>query len=205
MDEIKQRKMMQEEIEKYMQRSQFKESKIPKHEHDGMDTQRIRENNLIPADNFVSHLVMGTDGSEVFTISKVPNFSLLTFYGVATNGAYDPTPAYNEKASIVGEARVGNLYNIDTISGTDIYSLGPYKDPTTGIPVNFYQACTSTYLNIADETKLFAYASAAAFAAVYDGTGEVISASITDIKETSIEITVTVTASWWINGFFFLS
>ena len=197
-DETRIRQIMREEIAGYMNQKQFENSKIPVHRHDGNDTVQINENDLIPTDNYTASLVMGNAGSEVFTISKIPNFNLMTFYGVATNGAYGGGP-YNEKALITGEARVGKLYEINTANGTDFYS--------NGVPDanNYYQICTATYTNITDLTKQYVHASKLGFAQVWDGTSNVITASITNITNTSIEITVTVTASWYIQGFLFLS
>ena len=122
----------------------------------------------------------------------------MTFYGVATNGAYGGGP-YAEKALITGEARVGKLYEINTVVGTDFYS--------DGVPVadNYYQICTSTYTNTTTAANQFVSASKLGFAYVWNGTSQVALASITAITEQSLEITVTVSASWYIQGFFFMS
>ena len=198
MDESKIKQTIKEEIQNYMDRKQFDISSIPFHTHNGLDTSRINENDLLPADNFTASIVMGTAGSEVFTISKVPNFSLLTFYGVATNGAFGGGP-YNEKASIVGEARVGKLYDINTATGSDLYSDGVLNAN------NYYQICTSNYTDITLLSKQLVTASKLGFVYVHDGTNQVALASITSISNDSIEITVTVSSSWYIQGFFFLS
>lgn len=197
MDEIRLRQIVDEQISKYVNKDQFSSIKIPKHMHDGLDTVKINENDLIPANNYTASLVMGNAGNEVFTISKIPNFSLMTFYGVATNGAYGGGP-YAEKALITGEARVGKLYEINTVVGTDYYSNGVPVD------VNYYQICTSTYTNTTTAANQFVNSSKLGFAYVRDGTNQVALASITKITETSLEITVTVSASWYIQGFLFM-
>jgi len=190
-------KMVQDGINSYMNAKQFTLSKIPAHKHNGLDVQKIEENDLLPANQYFMNWVSTT--SEVFTISKIPNFSLLTFYGVATNGAYGGGP-YNEKATIAGEARVGKVFSIDTASGQDYYSSGNTIS-------NFSQACTSAYTDVTSLSKQFVSSSAAYFAFV-DSTGAgntVASAKITAITETSIEITVAITSNWYIRGFLFLS
>ncbi len=58
--------MMQEEILSYMNKKQFEVSKIPRHEHNGIDTTRIKENDLLPTDNFTASLVMGNAGIDVY-------------------------------------------------------------------------------------------------------------------------------------------
>jgi len=197
MDERTIRKIIQEEIGGYMSRKQFNVSKIPKHEHNGTDSSRIRENNLLSADNFIGSFVMGNDGDEVFTISKIPNLSLVKFYGVATNGAFGGGP-YDEKASVSGEIKIGKLYQIDTQSGTDYYSSG---SPLTN---DYYQACTSHYNKVSTGAS-FVRSASDAFVSIYDGTSTVASASVTSIKDNSLQITVDISSNWYIQGFFFLS
>ena len=199
MDEKQMRQIVKSEIQAYMNAKQFTLSKIPAHTHTGLDAPRVEENDLLPSDIFNGGFVMGNAGSEVFTISKIPRLNTITFYGVATNGAYtNPTTLYNEKATITGEIRIGKVFSLNGNTGTDFYATGESV-------ANYSQACTSAYTDVTTLSKQFVTASATAFAEVFDGTNTVATATVTNATESSIEVTVTVTSSWYIIGFFFIS
>lgn len=188
-------KMVQDGIKSYMDQKQFNLSKIPTHSHMGTDAPRINENDLLPADQYSLSWV--STASEVFRITKIPNFSLLTFYGIASNGAFGGGP-YNEKATISGEARVGTVYSITSNSGIDYYSNKASSS-------TYFQACTSAYTDVTSLAKQYVSTAGTYFAYVYDGTNDVVIGRITSVTEEYIEITVTLSSSWYLQGFFFLS
>jgi hypothetical protein len=200
MDEQKINNLITQGIETYMRNKQYTYSKIQAHEHNGTDTVRINENDLIPSDSFLAPIVLGSAGNEIFTIAGIPNLSLITLYGVATNGAYGGGP-YAEKATITGEARIGKVYKMTTLNGS-----GDTLTATNGSIANFYQACNSMYVNTSDSTKMFTGASSSNIAILTsDGTTVAASITIIAITDSSVTLDVKVTSQWYFNCYLFLS
>lgn len=136
MDENKIRNIVNQEIHSYMDRKQFSVSKIPSHTHNGTDTVRIKQTDVVQSPKYVTELIENV--SETFTITNIPNLSSLTFSAIAYDTSVSP---HKIKASSWGEAVFGQCLSFSG-SGTVISVSNALPIPG----VHFIQTSTSTYL-----------------------------------------------------------
>lgn len=199
MDELKINSLIKKGIDDYMNQKQYNLSKIQNHEHNGIDSLRVNESNLINSNMYQLGIAM--NANETFYIRGVSSFKSMTFYGIAANGGYGVGP-HTKKATITGEVQIGATY------GMSINSTGTTFQPA-GYASNFSQSSTSIYVDTTDSSKMFVSASGAHFARVInDSTGtEVASAKIDSITNNIIAITSTVNLAdgWYIQGYMLFS
>jgi hypothetical protein len=194
MDKQDLKNIIQQEIKNYMTLKQFNISKIPAHEHNGVDTVQINEKDVLNSDMFAVHLVM--DANETFYVKSLPFFKSITFYGIAANGGYGGV--HTKKATITGEVQLGKTYDMTLSGNTFVPSPTVYP---------FLQVCNSIYVDTTDATKMFVNATGTGFAYAWNGTSDVALATITAVDNTSISIksTLDLTDNWYIEGFLFFS
>jgi hypothetical protein len=189
-------KLMQDEIVKYMTIRQFNLSKIPSHEHNGLDTVKISQKNLINNNKY--SVFVSSIASETFTLSNLPNISQLFFNGIASNNASDMTVPGTLKATVIGQVQFGNCYGTPSVSGTvaDI-SFANVVEP-------FVQSANDIYIDTTDLTKCRAGAANSYFVYVQDGTTPtpvvVATAKVVSYDNSTITITTTLEANWQITG-----
>jgi hypothetical protein len=197
MDNLDQK--IQQGIQDYMVKKQYDYSKIPSHEHNGVDTVKISQENVIPNNGYGALLVSVT--SETFIITGMPDISSITVYGIAALGTYG-AGGYTKKASFAGEARVAPTYGlVGNLPGFASNVLAP--DTSSHSP--FVQMCTTTYLDDSSAANSFVIATGQALAYAWNGTSDVAKASIISIKNSQITIQVTLAAGWFIEYYIVVS
>jgi hypothetical protein len=101
MDEKQVKKIADQAISDYMRNKQYNLSKIPSHEHNGTDTIKIKENNLINGPKYTAFVQSNTDEDGSVNRIYFPNISSIRVYGFIANA----TPTV--RATINGEAQFG--------------------------------------------------------------------------------------------------
>lgn len=193
-EQIKQ--IVRQELSQSKQGNQFNVSQTSFHTHNGIDSQKIKQSNIIPSTTSVAHLL--TQTSETFTIDTLQNITQLRLDGIASNGL-------GQKASINGSAQLGNcfLYSPTTVSVSELTTQGGSFEP-------FLQTFNEIYIDTTDLTNTRILASEGYIAAVADQnyTNTALPPNIATleiIKWTGSSITFksTLATNWFIN--FFLS
>jgi hypothetical protein len=187
------KEIARKEIESFMVQKQFNLSKIQNHEHNGLDTVRINEKDLINADMYSLGVTSVT--SETFYIKGLQNFKHITCYAIASN-QYSGTKT--KKATITGEVQIGKTYSM----GFD--STGTMASPS-GLASNFYQTCSSIYVDTTNVANTFVTSSLDSFVRVINSSvGNVVAeAKVTSIENGFITIQTTLepTDGWYITMF----
>lgn len=189
MDKNEIQKMIQDEINAYMKAKQFTVSKIPNHLHNGTDSQKISEADLIPAPTYATFLTENV--SETFTITNLPaTLTSVTFSGIAYDSSSSPA---SKKALVFGNVIFQNCF---TISGSG-----------TSFPVNnlngisLIQTGSSIYMDTSDLTKTRVGTSSAYFVYVINDSGTVVaSLIISSFSRGILSITSALSANWIIQG-----
>ena len=178
--------------------SQFTVSSTSFHTHNGTDSQRIKQNDVI--NGTLSMVNATTLASEVLIINLVQNINVLTLHGIAANGL-------GQKASITGTAQLGKCY---------IYN---WAGDVTTIPVtkgkyqSYLQSCSSTYLDASDIANVRVSATGTNIvpntdyiAYVLDNTGTVVaSMQIIEWTGSSIKINTHLETNWYIKWYLSMS
>lgn len=173
------------EIESYMTQKQFNLSKIQSHVHNGTDTSRISEKDLIIGDKIRTFLILDT--SETLTIARVANISSMTFMGFIANNA-NGSPASN-RAVINGQAEFGPCFGF---GGT-----GSYVSYDNHIPIPFIQSSNSMFTGsagtrVASSNLYFCYA--------VDTSGEICKVEILSADKTTITMKATLGSNYKLQG-----
>lgn len=196
---------IQQGIETYMRNKQFNYSKIQSHEHNGVDTIRINEKDLINSDMYSLGLLSWNDGSgnDTFYIENPPYFKSITFYGIASDGIDTATGSlvgavHTAKCITTGEVQLGNLFEM-------VQKTFDTFGPGNALGETFYQTYNSIYITLNDLTKTFVTSGRDAFAIAFDGTNKVAELTITAIEKNRIVIKGTFTGTWYIEGFLLFS
>lgn len=138
-DKILEQKIRQIAEQVYAQKtlkSKYGVSQVPFHTHNGTDSVRISETNIIHNTRNYTRLL--ADESTVFSIRNVSNVDKITLKGFVADNA-DGMPA-TKRAIVNGEAYFGRCYNFTGVA-PDI-SL---TSTATGIP--FVQSSNSMYVS----------------------------------------------------------
>lgn len=194
-EDLKMEKMIEKKIQDFMSRKQFGFSKIQKHEHNGTDTIRVKEKDLLLNAKYNSFLICDT--SETFTIINLPNISRVFFNGFAANNA-DGSPA-TKRAIINGHAEFGSCYGFFG-TGSSI----SFDDSKIG--VQLIQGSNSLYIDTSDLTKQRVGSTNQYFCYVPDDTGTiVVQVEITNPTASSFTMVVTLASNWKLQGSLIIS
>lgn len=123
-------------------KSRFQLNSIPYHVHNGIDSPKINEDNVVLTKKLLGFLIL--DSSETFTLAGVENVSRISFHGFAANNA-DGSPA-TLRALITGEVVFGKCYQ--PIGAGETISVS-----TFGNSLPFMQGCNYVYLDSTDATN----------------------------------------------------
>lgn len=181
--------MIQDGIKSYMATKQFDLSKIPSHVHNGTDTNKINQKDIIPSQKFTAFLVttLTGAGTEIDTINNIPNFTRIDFNGFAANNAGGG--AATKRAIITGLAVTGNCvayYSNGTSTGTS--------------PVPIIMASNALYVDSTDLTKAQVSAANIYLCYAVDNTGAVIVSTTVSFTSSTITFTTTVASGWKLQG-----
>jgi hypothetical protein len=139
MDESKIRQIFQSELKNYSTQNMYSSSRIPVHIHNGIDSVKISESDLIRSNKFITSLVttLVTGGTEIDTLTSIPNINRVTFMGFAADNA---SGSATKRVIINGQAEIGQCY---------------FTDSTHTIPdtQNIIQMSNFMYVNSTDLTK----------------------------------------------------
>ena len=172
-----------------MNDKQFNFSKIPNHLHNGTDTNKIEEINLIKGKQYYVFLIENV--SEIFTVSGIPDLTSINFTGIAYDSSASPA---TKKASLNGYAIYGLNY---TLTGSGV-TFDTQKDATSVID---NQGTSAIYIDTSSLTKTTVSTSGQHLAYVVNDLGVVV-ASLTatyDIDKV-ITFTAVVAANWILKG-----
>lgn len=187
-NEKEMRKIADEQILAYMSKKQFQTSKIPIHEHNGIDTVKIKERNIISNDKITTFLIVDT--TETFSIVNLPNSKSIRFVGFAANNATDPA---TERCIINGGIELGPTYGFSGTGSSIAYD--------NNIPVPFIQYSNAMFVDSTDVAKNRVAATNQYFAyAVDDGSNVLVSAELISATQTSMTMTITLAATWKLQG-----
>ncbi len=187
------REIVQEELKKSGQGNQYNVTPTSSHTHNGIDSQRVSHNNIIPSTT--SLISLNTFASENLTLETIQGITTITLNGIAADN-YDQ--AVTSKATISGHAQLGNCfeYKQTSVSSTYIKAVGNQK--------SFLQASNSMFIDTTDLTKTKVFATDAHLLYVADGAGNLV-AQVEIIKwaTNSITFQITLATHWQI--FWYLS
>ena len=133
MDNEKIKNLIHQEIQSDKRLSQFNYDKIPAHEHNGIDTVKISQANIIN-NNKITVDFAATSPGGIGVIPNIPNLSRITFMGILANNASGGTAT--KRFILNGVAEVGNCYYIngttEVSTGTNIIAIenNMYVDST---------------------------------------------------------------------------
>lgn len=191
MDDID--KKIQQGIETYMRDKQFNYSKIPAHEHNGIDTVKINEKDLIPRESFAGLITATSSGT--LKITSILNPRSIKFYGFAADN-YGGSPT--KLVKINGEVIIGKATQL-VIDG-----LGNLT-PSPGTTAQFLQMSNSIYVDRNDLTQTNTTASAGSLAYGASPSGYVARITITEITQSYITAVFTLSSTWYIKGTFVIN
>jgi hypothetical protein len=126
--EQKIRQIVQQELQKSGASSRFKLNTIPNHVHNGIDSQQIKAEDIIPSLNTAGSITFGTEGA-TYTINLTSSFtpSNILAYGVVTDAAVSPTI----RCHTVGSAQLTKGFYLQSESSRSVKMGGPeYPFPT---------------------------------------------------------------------------
>lgn len=203
MDETIYRKIAQEEIQKYMNVKQYTYSKVPSHEHNGVDTSRINIKNLVMGVNQCSGLVSysanpAVENRENYTFN-FSNPRQLIFHGYMANGSNgDGTVTGTTKRAIVnGTALFGTAENLSTLTPTPVTSID-----SDGI----IQGCSSMFIDASNIANTRVVQGTAYLAYAADSSSNVIgSVSCIAFTPSSITVEFYVNVGYVLAGTFLIS
>lgn len=177
-------------IKEYATKNQYGISLIPNHIHNGTDTNRINQKDIIANVGYGTFLVI--DASETFVIKNIPNLRRLTFKGFAANNAI---AAATKRVTSNGEANFGKFFSFAGTGSPIVVTIANV------VPLPFIQHCCSMYVDSTDLTKNRVNASGLNFMNSLDDTGAVVcSLTLDSYINDTLTITSVVGANWKING-----
>jgi hypothetical protein len=176
-DKILEQKIRQISEQVYAEKtlkSKYGVSQVPFHTHNGIDSTRIDEKNVLH--NIRNYTRLMADESTVFNIRSVSNVDKLTLKGFVANNA-DGSPA-TKRAIINGEAYFGRCYNFTGVAPNISTS------PVQGIP--FVQSSNALYTE-QGMSAVFRVAVSPSLAFVTDGSSDIVELLITSYNNGLIE------------------
>lgn len=202
MDEQQLRDLVKEEIVKYTYESQYNTSPVSAHTHNGTDSQRIYEKDLIKTNKYSLGFISTdalTPGGETFTLSFSPGVSHMTFNGFAANNASGA--AATLRGTLSGVVHFGNSFGPSaavTASGVAFTTMSL----STSLGVTFVQASSAMYIDSTTLANSRVSASSDSFAYVVDNSAAVMAkATVTTYTNSSVTIQTTLASNWKITGY----
>jgi len=131
MDEQKIRQIVQQELQRSNNASRFSVNSIPQHTHDGINSPKIKEENLIRSVNTAGSITFGTQGA-TYTIKLTSNFtpSSILAYGIVVDNAV--AASITIRCHSVGSAQLNNGFYLQSETNRSVVMGGPeYPLPTT--------------------------------------------------------------------------
>lgn len=128
MDEAKIRRIIREEIARDHNSSRYRVNAIPNHQHDGVDSLKIKADNIVPSLNTSGAITFGTEGA-TYTINMNSNFtpSSILAYGAVTDAATSPTI----RCHTIGSSQLTPGFYLQSESNRSVVTGGPqYPFPT---------------------------------------------------------------------------
>ena len=186
-------------IKDYATTNQYGVSLIPSHLHNGMDTNRINQTDIIPIPGYTSFFTENV--SETFLLQNVPNVTRLEFSGFAANNNIAPA---TKRAIVNGKVYFGKYYTysgsgtIISVSATNnqafqILNSGNsmYVD-STNLANNKVSATTGIFNPATGDNG---------FVTVVDETGSIVaSMGVSSYAGNTITIVTHVATNWKIQG-----
>lgn len=169
-------------------KSKYSVTQVPFHTHNGTDSVRISEKDIVHNIRNGTRLVV--DENETFSIRNIPNVSMIQLQGFGANNA-DGSPA-TERAIINGVAVFGRVY---TFSGQ-----GSTIDATsTVVGLPFFQSSNSLY-TMQGMSPAFQVAVAPALAFATSAAETKVQITINSYNNGEINITVELADNWKFQG-----
>ncbi len=160
---MKEQQFTKEDIQKIVRDEMMKNyrsgaPKVPPHVHNGVDSLKINQSNLIinsKGRTFFAVTTPQASGGDIVTLDLITNPSSLSFYGIAYYPANGPsTNTTTKKAIITGQLELGNCFgtNGDIVQVLDTNVIGACNavlfTGTTNIGTGvFTQSDVSVYAN----------------------------------------------------------
>ncbi len=170
------------------QKAKYGVSQVPFHTHNGTDSSRINEKDMVH--NTRNYTRLFSDESGIFTLRNVANVNCLTLKGFVANNA-NGSPA-TKRAIINGEAYFGRCF---TFAGQP-----PNIDVTTtvvGIP--FVQSSNAMYLSVTGSGATIAVSNRVSvspnIALVTDGTNTIVEMTILSYNNGTITFNLQLQAA----------
>ena len=177
-------------IRQYAEKNQYGVSPIPNHVHNGTDSNRINQRDVIANVGYGTFLVI--DASETFVIKNIPILRRLTFKGFAANNAIS---AATKRVTSNGEANFGKFFSFTGTGSPIVVTIANV------VPMSFIQHCCSMYVDSTDLTKNRVNASGANFMNSLDDTGATVcSLTLDSYINDTLTITSVVGTDWKIQG-----
>lgn len=189
MDKQEIQNLIQDGIKDYMTKAQYSVTKIPSHVHNGTDSNRISQSDVVPGIKY--NFGFTEDTSETITIKNIQNPTRISFFGFSANNA-DASPA-TKRAILNGEVNFGKVHTF-SVANTVL-------TPTANAPVPFGQSANGMYVDSTSLANNRVSTSRAHFAYVTDSSGTVVSSlSLDSYINNTLTITAVVDTNWKIQG-----
>lgn len=189
-------KLIQNEINSYMNTKQYNVSKIPNHLHNGTDTNKINGADIVNNAKMYSFLVQTK--SETFTITNlIPNINRISFYGFSANNA--DGSAATKRCLLNGEAYLGNC--IEFSGESSVMTGNKISAATTPRRKSIIQSSNALYTDTANFNKTKVAASGLNLLYCVDDTGAVVTQlTILSWNGTSVTFEAYVASNFKIQG-----
>lgn len=193
-DEQQIRRIVREEVNRITNKSRFEMKSIPRHAHDGIDSLKIIEDNIILTQKLIAQLIL--DSSETFTLRNVYNVGRISFHGIAYQS---PLPT-TKKASISGEVIFGKCAQF-TGSGSSIAisALPIVSSEVNGNTSAFVQSSNYVYLDTGNLINSGVGSSAFLVEVLSEGL-LVARLTLNSYKGDDLQFTVMLAENWILNG-----
>ena len=195
-EEIKQ--IAKQVFSEMMASSQYKTADTTFHTHNGIDSPRINQENVVNNNKYVAIAVAS---SGLVTFNSISNPSALLFYGFAANNAGGG--AATLKAMCTGNAQLGVCYSANNSSATTTVTINPSSQSS------FIQTSCAIYIDTTSLANTRVAASGTGsdpltdrFIYVTDGSTVVAEATVVMWDSQSITVNFTLAATWQITGGF---
>lgn len=165
-------------------KSKYSVAQVPFHTHNGIDSTRVNEKDIVL--NIRNYVRLVADETQSFTIRNIPNVSTIDLQGFAANNA-DGSPA-TERAIINGIAKFGRCYNF--VGTAPVISA---TSTVVGIP--FIQSSNAFY-TAQGMSPTFRVSVAPSLAYVTSGAGDKVNMVINSYNNGEISVTVTLDTNW---------
>lgn len=195
MNEEQIREIAQEVYDQNQDKGRLSNFKVPFHVHNGSDSPRISQDNVVPGTYATAGITSST--SEIFTIETFPSTDTITLHGIAYDSSASPS---TKKAHLNGSASIGNVFAYGNSNGASVSLI----QMQNGTYVDIAMSSSSIYIDTSDLTKTRVNAAGTDFSGgasyliyVTNDVGTVVASMIIlDWSETSITFQTTLATNW---------